>query len=319
MLLFFPLAFPVNILRITERSVQIVQKGTSLCEIKACVKGNIRLEGKQKPCCCLPTEGRDSQTLIPNHHITLSNSPGNQDLCYYACKSCPCALLSTTPWRRIGERSYSSTHSLTSALDGGEWPASRPGRFTRREIATGTRWIGGWVSPRAVLDAVVKKILSPRRESNPRTPIVQPVAQRYTDWAVRTCITAPVKLRIAHLEGKQFMWVRTAAEIVAFVTNVTNIKSSKTVITLRYIWGIFCPPVRSSWFETLTRYRRRQNSVCKISQKKKKKKKKKVRTRSANFWGCLIQNATLVLKYSFAFFFGWLPRNACHLWIVQVT
>jgi hypothetical protein len=24
----------------------------------------------------------------------------------------------------------------------------------------------------------------PRRESNPRTPIVQPVAQRYTDWAI---------------------------------------------------------------------------------------------------------------------------------------
>jgi hypothetical protein len=30
--------------------------------------------------------------------------------------------------------------------------------------------------------AVVKrKIHSPHRESNPRTPIVQPVAQRYTD------------------------------------------------------------------------------------------------------------------------------------------
>jgi hypothetical protein len=25
---------------------------------------------------------------------------------------------------------YSSTHSLTSALDAGEWSASRPGRFT---------------------------------------------------------------------------------------------------------------------------------------------------------------------------------------------
>jgi hypothetical protein len=37
------------------------------------------------------------------------------------------------------------------------------------------------VGPRAVLDAVVKrKIPSPRRESNPRTPIVQPVAQCYT-------------------------------------------------------------------------------------------------------------------------------------------
>jgi hypothetical protein len=32
------------------------------------------------------------------------------------------------------------------------------------------------------LDAVVKiKILSHLRESNPRTPIVQPVVQRYTD------------------------------------------------------------------------------------------------------------------------------------------
>jgi hypothetical protein len=36
------------------------------------------------------------------------------------------------------------------------------------------------VGPRAVLDAVVKrKIASPRRKSNPRTPIIQPVAQPY--------------------------------------------------------------------------------------------------------------------------------------------
>jgi hypothetical protein len=49
----------------------------------------------------------------------------------------------------------------------------------------GTHWIGGWVGPRAVLDAVVKrKIPSPRRESNPRTPIIQSVSQRYTDWAI---------------------------------------------------------------------------------------------------------------------------------------
>jgi hypothetical protein len=79
----------------------------------------------------------------------------------------------------LGEWMYSSTHSLTSALDGGEWSASRPGRFTPREITSGTHWIGCWVGPRIVLDAVVKrKIPSPRRESNPRTPIVQPVAQR---------------------------------------------------------------------------------------------------------------------------------------------
>jgi hypothetical protein len=51
---------------------------------------------------------------------------------------------------------------LTSALDGGEWSASRPGRFTRRERAPGTHWKGGWMGPRTGLDAVVKrKIPSP--------------------------------------------------------------------------------------------------------------------------------------------------------------
>jgi hypothetical protein len=71
---------------------------------------------------------------------------------------------------------------FTSALDGGEWSASRSGRFTPRERAPDTHWLGDWVGPIVVLDAVVKrKIPSPRRESNLRTPIVQPVAQRYTD------------------------------------------------------------------------------------------------------------------------------------------
>jgi hypothetical protein len=32
---------------------------------------------------------------------------------------------------------------LTSALDRSEWSASRPDRFTLREISPGTHWIGG--------------------------------------------------------------------------------------------------------------------------------------------------------------------------------
>jgi hypothetical protein len=57
-----------------------------------------------------------------------------------------------------------------------------PAALPPRERARGTHWIGSWVGPRAVLDAVVKrKIPSPGRESNPRTPIVLPVAQLYTD------------------------------------------------------------------------------------------------------------------------------------------
>jgi hypothetical protein len=46
------------------------------------------------------------------------------------------------------------------------------------------------VSPRAVLDAVVKRTIpSPRRESNPRTPIVQPVAQRYISRVMLVPVT----------------------------------------------------------------------------------------------------------------------------------
>jgi len=59
---------------------------------------------------------------------------------------------------------------LTSALDGGEWSASRSGHFTPSERAPGTHWLGGWVGPRAGLNAVVRrKIPSPSRHSNPRS------------------------------------------------------------------------------------------------------------------------------------------------------
>jgi len=46
---------------------------------------------------------------------------------------------------------------LIPALDGGEWSASCPGRFTPTERASCTHWIGDWVGPRAGLDAVVKR------------------------------------------------------------------------------------------------------------------------------------------------------------------
>jgi hypothetical protein len=46
---------------------------------------------------------------------------------------------------------------LTSGLDGGEWSASRPCRFTPGEIAPSTHWRGGWVGPRAGLDYVEKR------------------------------------------------------------------------------------------------------------------------------------------------------------------
>jgi hypothetical protein len=40
---------------------------------------------------------------------------------------------------------------LTSVLDGGEWPTSRPGRCTLWERAPGSHWIGGWVGARVLV------------------------------------------------------------------------------------------------------------------------------------------------------------------------
>jgi len=60
----------------------------------------------------------------------------------------------------LGEWRYSYTPSLTSALDGGEWSASRPGRFTPRVRAPSTPWIRVWVGPRAGPDAVANRKVS---------------------------------------------------------------------------------------------------------------------------------------------------------------
>jgi hypothetical protein len=68
-----------------------------------------------------------------------------------------------TPWRRLGERRYSSYSFSTPALDGGEWSTSRPGRALAPEERTpGTHCTGGWVVPRAGLDTEARrKILTP--------------------------------------------------------------------------------------------------------------------------------------------------------------
>ena len=68
-----------------------------------------------------------------------------------------------------GESRYSSTLSLTSALDVGGWLTPRPGRFTpTKEI-----WypLSGWV-----------RNISSSPGFDPQT--VQRIASRYTDWAI---------------------------------------------------------------------------------------------------------------------------------------
>jgi hypothetical protein len=74
-----------------------------------------------------------------------------------------------------GERRY----SLTSTLEGGEWSASRHGRaLPPGERAPGTHCTGGWVDPRAGLDAEGRgKILCLCRG---QSLVVQSVVRHYT-------------------------------------------------------------------------------------------------------------------------------------------
>jgi hypothetical protein len=64
---------------------------------------------------------------------------------------------------------------LTLAVDGGEWSASRPGRFTPGESASTTHWVGGCVGTRTSLGTVKKwKISCPYRQSNLGCPARNP-------------------------------------------------------------------------------------------------------------------------------------------------
>jgi hypothetical protein len=84
----------------------------------------------------------------------------------------------------LGKWRYSSTHSLTSALDGDEWSASRAGRFTPRErdpwYPLDTRL--GRPQSRSGRGGE-EKISQPLPGLEP--PIIQPVAQRYTTELLR--------------------------------------------------------------------------------------------------------------------------------------
>jgi hypothetical protein len=71
-----------------------------------------------------------------------------------------------------GERAYSSYSFMTSALDGGEWSASRPGRALPSEKVPPVPTVQhAWGGPRAGLDTDAgEKILSPLPGIEPRSP-----------------------------------------------------------------------------------------------------------------------------------------------------
>jgi len=72
-----------------------------------------------------------------------------------------------------------STLPSTSALDGVGSQRHAPAALLPGK-GPGTHCIGGWMGPRAVLDGCGKS----RRPTGKRSRAVQPVASRYTDYAI---------------------------------------------------------------------------------------------------------------------------------------
>jgi hypothetical protein len=79
------------------------------------------------------------------------------------------------------ERKYSSYSFLTSALNGGEWSASRPGRALPAGNDSRSHWIEGWVGLRAGLTQGLKE--RSFVSAGDRTPVVHSVVRHYTKWA----------------------------------------------------------------------------------------------------------------------------------------
>jgi hypothetical protein len=86
-------------------------------------------------------------------------------------------------WVEVYLRPY-----LTSALDGREWSASRPGVSTFITHCT-----GDWVGARSGLDAVQKgKPLAPARNSTQIPRSSSPSSSHYTAWAIQVLICTHV-------------------------------------------------------------------------------------------------------------------------------
>jgi hypothetical protein len=85
---------------------------------------------------------------------------------------------------QLGERRYSSNSFLTSAREGGEWSASRPGRALPpgKQPSVPIVQEAGWVPEPVWTQGLEEKSSA---SDGDRTPAVQSVVRHYTDWATR--------------------------------------------------------------------------------------------------------------------------------------
>jgi hypothetical protein len=117
-------------------------------------------------------------------------------------------------WRRRGRGRYSSYSFTTSAVDGGEWSASRPGRA----LPPGKRppvpivQEAGWVPEPVWTQRIEEKFSYLGRGSNLDSPVVQVVVRHYTGWVTPACFGFMYFIFIALFCKFFFVYGRTLLE-----------------------------------------------------------------------------------------------------------
>jgi hypothetical protein len=100
---------------------------------------------------------------------------------------------------------------ITLTLDGGEWSASRPGRFTTGERIPGTRCVGVWMCLRVGVDVAEKRNCLSFQESNSGSP-----AHSLSLYSWKRGI----RLVVSHIAFKICSWVRIPLGTVKHVFTV---------------------------------------------------------------------------------------------------
>jgi hypothetical protein len=87
-----------------------------------------------------------------------------------------------------------SSYSSASALNGGEWSASRPSRALAQEKGPPVPTVqeAGWAPEPVWTQRLKEKYFRLCRRSNLDRPVVRPVARHYTDWATQFIISNAV-------------------------------------------------------------------------------------------------------------------------------
>jgi hypothetical protein len=119
-----------------------------------------------------------------------------------------------------------------STLDGDEWSASCPSRFTCRESAPVAYYIGGSVDPRAGLDNVEKRKTSLSTAGN-RTRVIQFVAPHSTDKVIQVSHQVYYKRNLKFLSSYSF-YAGNATNICSFVRTAASQNQASLMSLLHF-------------------------------------------------------------------------------------